>query len=295
MRTDTRFHRWSHPKRLMYPHEVVPHVEQVDRVDMVLKALAECIRQASESAHRHAHGEVLALNARRADESRIGIADDLNALRALTLRRAVAFLRFGIATVNLHQLRVVNVTTKGTGNSFQIHLVPVGSQLHTIGKSRFNVPKEIRRKPGVPCSCKPANRQLRIRIQSDKRSDIASVPAVRQVVLPNVLLPRSDETPNLIDLNPLRVHVADNAVLVFGARIANARQQAKDSAFRHARHSGRGANGTTLDERGDNRDPLRHADEVCNDLSIRQRFRIHKLKCAECPFFRGSWLFPTAP
>src|ERR1039458_8660343 len=109
MLTDARFHRRSNSQGLMNPSEVVVHVKQGDHCDMIFEFLAEGVSQASKAPHIHPHVQVLALDVAGADVFGIWRADDIYAFGPKTLRRAVALLSFRIASVNFHQLRVINV------------------------------------------------------------------------------------------------------------------------------------------------------------------------------------------
>jgi hypothetical protein len=154
--------------------------------------------------------------------------------------------------------------------------VAVRRQLDTIGQPRLNVLKEYRRKPRVPLPHEPADNDLCLRLDSGKSPDIATDTVALDFLLGYVLLLAADKRPYFIDLHALRFDVPNHAVVELGTGRADAYQQAEDSALRDASHPRRGANGTTFDQRRDDRDFLRHADNVCHDLSIRYRFRISK-------------------
>jgi hypothetical protein len=64
------------------------------RGDVVFDLFAEGVRQPSESAHRHSHREVLALDIARADMLRIGVSDADLFLGCQARRWAVPALRF---------------------------------------------------------------------------------------------------------------------------------------------------------------------------------------------------------
>jgi hypothetical protein len=114
MRTQSRLHRRGNPQGLVNPSEVVVHVEQGEHRDVVLDLLREGVGQAGKAPHVHSHVEVLSLNVAGRNVSLIGGADNLDALGALTLRRAVALLCLRIIAVHLHKLRVVDVRTRVT-------------------------------------------------------------------------------------------------------------------------------------------------------------------------------------
>ena len=73
---NTRLHCWRHAQGLVNSAEVVVHVMECNRVLQILDFLGKGVGQARESAHRHAHGEVLALNVARGDVLEIGVPVD---------------------------------------------------------------------------------------------------------------------------------------------------------------------------------------------------------------------------
>src|ERR1035438_7786805 len=149
MPTDACFHRRSNPEGLMNPAEVVVHVKQSDHRDVVLDLLREGVRQPRKAPHVHPHVEILSLNVAGADMLGIGSPDDSISSGAKTLRRAVALLSFGIVAEYFDQLRVIYARSEGVRYGRQIHLVSVRSQLDSIRQAGFNVPKKLRRTPGV--------------------------------------------------------------------------------------------------------------------------------------------------
>jgi hypothetical protein len=79
----------------MNSREVVVHVEQRQRRDVVVQLLTEGVRQPRKAPHVHSHVQVLPLDITRADVSRVGLTNYFDALGAQTLRRAVAFCPSG--------------------------------------------------------------------------------------------------------------------------------------------------------------------------------------------------------
>lgn len=73
---DSSSHRGRHLKRHVDASHVVPREVERHRSRMVLQFLGEAVCQAGESAHRHPHGEVLALHVAGVDVLRIGRASD---------------------------------------------------------------------------------------------------------------------------------------------------------------------------------------------------------------------------
>src|SRR5260370_5005118 len=104
--------RWSRLERLMDAHEIVVHVVERNLMHVVLDLFREAIRQASETAHIHAHSEILALHVASADVLGIGIAKPDDVLAAHALRRTVRPLSSRIGTENLDELGIVDVIRK---------------------------------------------------------------------------------------------------------------------------------------------------------------------------------------
>src|ERR1035437_5069288 len=261
----------------MNPDKVVVHMKQSNHRDVVVQLLTEGVRQASEPAHIHPHVEILTLHIAGADVFVVRRADDVYALGAQTLRRAVALLPFRIVAVDFHQLRVVNSLRESIGDGYQVHLVAIRGHLDSIRQAAFNILKELRRTPGIPPSYHPRNHELGLRFNCGERPNVTADPGVH-LGSGDVLLFASDKRPDFIDLDALGGNVANNTILVFSTGRADANQEAKDSAFRDSGHANGGANGATFDQGRDHRYFLRRADYVCHNPSIRKRFRIVKRK-----------------
>jgi hypothetical protein len=75
------FHGRGNAKRAVDSHEVVIGKVQGKCGVMILPLFAESVRQSSESANLHTHGQVLALDMAGANLIRVGIADDWYYLR----------------------------------------------------------------------------------------------------------------------------------------------------------------------------------------------------------------------
>jgi hypothetical protein len=67
-------HCWRHAQRGMDTHKIIVREVQSASRFQVRQLLRESVSQASESAHRHSHGEVLPLDVRCADVFRVGPA-----------------------------------------------------------------------------------------------------------------------------------------------------------------------------------------------------------------------------
>jgi hypothetical protein len=123
MRTDPRFYRRSHTKRLMHATEVVPRVPERDHVRVVLKLLTEGVGEPGEAAHTHSHVQVLALDVRSRDV--LGVRAAGNCLRDCTdtSRGAVSSIRFKIPAVDLNQRGVVDATAERILDSGQVYIL----------------------------------------------------------------------------------------------------------------------------------------------------------------------------
>src|ERR1022692_1094040 len=278
MLTNASLHRRSNPQRLVNPAEVVVHMKQRQHSDVIFELLTEGVRQPGKPPHIHSHVEILSLNVGRADVLWVGRANDRLSFGPKTLRRAVTGRSLRIVAINLDQLRVVDIIRESIRYSRQIHLVAVRGQLDSIRQPVCNVPKELRRTPGVPPSCHPRQYELALSFNRGERPNVATDTGLH-LGFCDVLLLASDKRPDLINLNPLGRNVADHAVMVLGAGRTNRYEEPKDSALGYAGKAHRGANRTALNQRRKHRNFLVHADYVCHDSSIRQRFRIVKRNC----------------
>jgi exodeoxyribonuclease III len=275
----------------MHATEVVPCVPQGDHVRVVLKLLAECVRQPGEPPHTHSHVEVLAFDVRSRDVLRIGVACDRLWDCADTSRGAVSGVRFKVTPVNLHQHCVVDASAERILNGGQVHPVAVRGQLNAVRQPGLNVLKEYRCKPRVSLPHQPADNEFRLGFNGSEGPNVSTDTVSLDFLLGYVFLFTADKRPDFINLHALRLDIANHAVVELSTGRADTHQQAEDSALRHTSHAGSGANGATFDQRRDDRDFLRHADYICHDFSIRYRFRIVNSKDQERRFSGGFLYF----
>lgn len=78
MIANSRFHRWRYAQGFVNPAKVVVQVMKRDCVLKIRQLFAECVGQASESAHRHTHRQILAFNVAGRNVVVIGVADNAN-------------------------------------------------------------------------------------------------------------------------------------------------------------------------------------------------------------------------
>src|SRR5260221_516738 len=264
-------------ERLMNPNKVVVHVEQRNAVHVVLNLLREGISEPSKTAHVHAHREILSLDVAGRNVQWVGCAENQFLFAAVALRGAVALLRFGIVPKMLDEHRVIDVIRKGVNHGIQVDLVAIAGKLYAGRQTIGKVLDELGCAASITLPYEPGNRQLAIGVQSYPSPHVASYALVRDL-LRHVLLLAADECPDFIDLNALRLDVANSKVLVFGARRTNFFEQPKDCAFRNAGKPCRGADRATLYQRRYYRNFLFRS-QLVHTLSIPQRSGIARGKC----------------
>jgi len=91
-------HCWGDPQALVNPHEIVMHEMDRDRMGVILGLFWETVAQARKPPHRHAHGQILALNVARRDVLRVRVSGAAERLSALNLRRAISPCRMNWPT-----------------------------------------------------------------------------------------------------------------------------------------------------------------------------------------------------
>ena len=123
-----RLRRRKPLQRGMNPDEVVIHEVERDRVGVIEQLLAKTVGAAREPTYRHTHGQVLALDQRRGDVVRVGIAGDDH----------LALIDFGGA-VDFGEHGVVHVLAKRLADRPDVGVVAVGGQLDAVSKTAFEV------------------------------------------------------------------------------------------------------------------------------------------------------------
>ena len=142
--TNSRFHCRRYSERLMNPREVVIHVVECNGVNVILDLFREGIGQPGKPTKPHPHAKILALDVAGRDVLRIWIAKKDFLFDAQTLRGAVPLLGFWIVSVNLDELRVVDIISKSVDDGKQVHLVAVRGQLGLDSTHAWKRPPENR-------------------------------------------------------------------------------------------------------------------------------------------------------
>ena len=138
----------------MNPDKVVVHVVNRDRRDVVLDPLRERIGESREPANLHPHHQVLALDIRRADVLRVGVADERFLLASDAFRRTIlscarsAFIDRSAVTFN--QGRVVHFIAESSRDGMEVYPQAIGGQLHAIGESALEILVHGDPSPNVP-------------------------------------------------------------------------------------------------------------------------------------------------
>lgn len=252
---------------------VVVHGVKCDGVPMVLDLLREGVGQSRKPTHSHPHCKVLALDVASGDVVAVGPPHDRPLDRAQAYGRAVPRLTLWRRAVNLVQHCVVNaIPPESILNGGEIGAVSVSRELNTIGEATREVADEAAGVFLPAPSDMEARDELRVGTDRCPRPSIAQVnlSAKRSVNMP---LFHSDETPNLVTLNPFARKVYEMFLLVGETRFANFFKKFDDRVLGRTRNANRGADGVSVNKRGKDTHPLLytqfiHAPNMLRRLSI---------------------------
>ena len=168
----------------------------------------------------------------------------------------------------------------------------VRSQLHAVRQAACNVLKELRRTPGVPPSNQPRNDQLGLCFDCRKRPSVTAERAFH-FLHRDVLLLAPDEAPNLVDLNPLSLDIANHGVLERGACRPDFLQYPKDGTLGNPSQTRRGANGAPFNQGRDYRDFLVHTELVHESSMAERSGRSREKRKEKRILFRSICLTPV--
>ena len=232
----------------MNPDEIVVHVMQGQRRDMVFDLFGERVRQASEAAHLHPHREILALNVTGVDVLRVWRSDFGFLLASGANGRAVALLFSGIRAVDLHQHGIVDIFTEAVCNGCQVAFQSISSKLHAIGETAREVLNKLGRASWITPANQPGANELAVSVNGYPSPDATDAELIALLVR-NVLILGTNERPNFITLNALTGKIHQRTVEVFRAGRAEFDQQLRNSILRCSSHPHDGANRATLNQR----------------------------------------------
>jgi len=106
------FHCWCHSQRSVNPAEVVPRKVQRHCGLQVFEFLAESQTESRHAPEKRSHAKVATLHMRRADHLRVGFSSDDLWDRSNALRRGIPLPVSFIASINLDELREVDVRSE---------------------------------------------------------------------------------------------------------------------------------------------------------------------------------------
>lgn len=234
----------------MNPAKVVEHEVEGQRVRVVLDLLGEGVRQPGEPAHAHPDVQVLPLGIAGRNLARIRLAGDHPDARPGAHRRAVAGFRPRLFTVNLDQLRVIDLRAERILHRLNIGLVRVGRQLNAMAQAAGQIVHELVRRASVPPSDMPAGNQLRFGIDRRPRPHVA-VTELPALLLRDVLRLGVAEGPDFVALQPAAFEVAEHPVLELGARLASFDLELNDGVDRHPAEAGGRPDADAFNEAGE--------------------------------------------
>src|ERR1043166_845708 len=115
--------------------EVVISKVQAQRGPVVLPLLAEAIGQPRKAPDLHSHGEVLALDVRRADSGRIGITHNWDYLRGNHFGRRITRFPCDRGAIDLDELSKVHAIRKGVFDGRAVRHKAVRGDVETLRSS----------------------------------------------------------------------------------------------------------------------------------------------------------------
>src|SRR5882724_898404 len=137
-------------------------------------------------------------------------------------------------SVNLRQLRKINISSESIFDSGQIGVVPICCELNAISQAFFQIVDEMIGRVCMAATNKPTGDKLCLRINGNPRPHVA--PTLRLCLRARVPLLRSDKSPNLIALKFSAVEISESVVLILRTRAAKIAQKFVDCISGKARH-----------------------------------------------------------
>lgn len=254
MIAQSTLHGWRHPKCLVDANEVAVHEMKGDGVGVIVDLLGETICQASEAAHVHPHGEVLALYIAGADMFGIGIpADSFHVAADADCGRVSRFILYG-STINLVQLGIIAVHSECPFDGLKVCLVSIGCDLNAAFDSAGAILHKILRPVCTASADEVAHDELGLCINSDPSPNIS--PANLFFRSTNVFGLCSDICPYFIALQSADRQVSDVLVVVVHTFLTEIDEQLGDGIPSNAGHPRRGADTVSLHQSRHNPDSL---------------------------------------
>jgi hypothetical protein len=236
----------------MNPDEIVVHVVDGKRGDVIFDPLRKRVGQPGVSAHLHSQGEILSLDKAGADVLRVRFPDLDLALTANTCCWTVpglwsAFVHDSTA-VNLPHDSVVHFASEGRRDRVEIKPKSIGRELNLIRQPHLEIVNERVGRLPVTIADHPGANQLGVGIHGDPRPDITRVGILSGQPGRDVSLLGSDERPNFVALNSFALKVYKVLAHVFRTDRAKIQQELVYRVAGHVRHACRRPNRVALDQ-----------------------------------------------
>src|ERR1035437_6138818 len=187
---------------------------QRNHVTVVLKLLAESVRQPREAPHGHAHRKVLALHVAGTHVLGVGITAHYLHIAPDAGRRTIAAL-IGIdrSAEEFVQHRIIDICAKGILDSINVMAQRICGDLRASNNALGTILHELVSRPLAAISHVIRHAEFRVGINGSPRPRVT--PALLLLLWRHVLSLCSDELPDFIALQTPNPYVANVAVMVF--------------------------------------------------------------------------------
>lgn len=251
--------------------EVAIHEMKGDRIRMIVDFLTESVRQASEAAHVHSHGKVLPLNVAGADVFGVRVSAHGFHVATDTNRWRVARLVFKRCAVNLVQLGVVHIGSKGALYCVQICLVTVGGDLYAILDSAGAIFHEISRPVCATPTDEVTDNELRVCVDSYPSPNVA--PSNFFFLGADVFGFRSDVCPYFVTLETADRHIANMFIMEPHTGLAEINKQFGHCIASHTCHARSCTDAVPFDQCSHDSNPLIlseliHNEQLCLSIVV---------------------------
>ena len=251
MITNSRFHRRGDAQRSVKLAEVVEAKVERNRGLVVLKLLAEAIRQAGEAADLHPHRQILPFDMAGANPLRVGISTDHYWYSLHDIRRRVALFALARSRINFDELGEIATIQEHLIHGGDVRLEAIRGELES-NVGRGHAPDLAGQFHGVVQRTPPTNEsqdQFGGPVQSHPVVAISDLIVVR-VFRAFVLLFAVDEIPHFIHLHIRCGNVAERVHELLAAS-ARDQQEIDDGVAADSSEAFHRPNGATLHEHPD--------------------------------------------
>ena len=229
MVADSRFHAGRDPQAGMYPAEVVVREVKRNRGFQVIQFLAETQRQARETAHGLAHGQVLSFHKTCRNMARVGPSVPYLGYHFYHRCRRVSSssVMLPVVAIQLYQLGEVSLSSKNLLDSATVESESVSRDLKAMlrGNAVAQTGKELVGRFLGSLSDHVARNQFCFCINGDENPSVAEFVRFAVSYVPFFL---PNESPNFIRLNPLAFQISHLRVHQSYATFSGKNQEAHD-------------------------------------------------------------------